>query len=104
MSQNLNQENQIHSKIDEKALLHLRNSNSLDQHFLKTLKLIHSQINKYTNENKAVLVGKLLIENACRMNNLVDTEKSITTIYGAQKTMKEYILDNFLMILIKIGE
>lgn len=90
-------------RVEEKILKYLTRSNSLDREFLKNLQQVKSQINNMTTENQSVLIGKILIEKACRMNNIVVKDKTVTTEENIRKSLKQYALDKILSIIVKIS-
>ena len=90
--------------VEENVLRYLRKSRSIDSKYLEYLDIVHSQINHNTKENQSVLIGKILMEKACKLNYTNVTRRVVTTPSGDKKSIKQYALDKFLCIIVKISQ
>lgn len=82
----------------------LAKNSSLDRDLVDILKIVLKDIESQPSENFYVVVGKQIVQKLSRFNSVIVKEKSIQTVYGANKTIKEYCSDLMLQVLIRIAE
>lgn len=82
----------------------LAKNSSLDRDLVDILKIVLKDIESQPSENFYVVVGKQIVQKLSRFNSVIVKEKSIQTVYSANKTIKEYCSDLMLQVLVRIAE